>query len=224
MISTWPCPNADGSSADEMLLSFDKGRVQRVLILPAWFDEANKMRRQTVQVMRQLDERGVDSFLPDLPGCNESLAPLAEQTLDTWRAAAIAAAAHVEASHVLAVRAGALIAPEGLPAWYYAPLTGAKVLRAMLRARVVAEREAGREVTSESLLEQGRAEGLTLAGWPIGAAMLCALEAATPTPNAQKIEQKALTGPGLWLRAEAGEDGTQAEELAAIVAGEEAAS
>ena len=63
-----------------------------MLILPALFDEANKLRHFTVEVMRRLDAAGIDSFLPDLPGCNESRAPLETQTLTGWREAAEAAA------------------------------------------------------------------------------------------------------------------------------------
>ena len=71
MIFTWNITALDGDpSTEEMLLGFDRGRAVRVLILPAWFDEANKLRRFTVGVMRRLDAAGIDCFLPDLPGCN----------------------------------------------------------------------------------------------------------------------------------------------------------
>ena len=80
MIASWNAPLADGSDSEELLFSIDHGRALRVLILPALFDEANKLRRFTVQVMRKLDAAGVDSFLPDLPGCNESLQPVENQT------------------------------------------------------------------------------------------------------------------------------------------------
>ncbi|MEL7218652.1 MAG: hypothetical protein AAGK01_09510, partial [Pseudomonadota bacterium] len=85
MISTWNAPLSDGKDSEELLLAFDENRPVRVLILPAWFDEANKLRRFTVEVMRRLDGSGIDSFLPDLPGCNESLAQLSEQTIASWR-------------------------------------------------------------------------------------------------------------------------------------------
>ena len=53
---------------------------------PALFDEANKLRRRhTVEVIRRLDAAGIDCLLPDLPGCGESLSPLAEQTLPVAR-------------------------------------------------------------------------------------------------------------------------------------------
>lgn len=220
MISTWQAPLADGSSAEEMLLSFNKHRERRTLILPAWFDEANKLRRFTVEVMRALDAKGVDSFLPDLPGCNESRVPLTTQTLVSWREAAVAAAEQMSATHVLAIRVGALLAPEVLPGWLYAAQSGPKQLRGMIRARTISAREAGREETSDALMEQGRSEGLTLGGWTLGAQMFRDLETATPPDNdaLADIAQKALGGGGLWLRAEPDDDPDQAKALAAIIA------
>lgn len=221
MISTWNIPAAEGGlPGEEQLLAFDRGRAARVLVCPAWFDEANKLRRFTVEVMRRLDNAGIDSLLPDLPGCNESLAPLARQTLAGWRVAMAEAARVLGATHVLAIRAGALLAP-GLPGWHYAPQAGPKLLRAMLRARTLAAREAGILETSEGLLARGRSEGLVLAGWTIGAQMLRALETAEPelAPGQSAIDQAQLGGPGLWLRAEPDEDARQADALAAIIAG-----
>jgi len=222
MIATWQAPLEGGKTTDELLVSFDQGRKRRVLILPALFDEANKLRRFTIQMMRSCDESGVDSFLPDLPGCNESLASLEKQTLESWRNVALNAAQAFRATHVLAIRGGALLAPETLPGWHYAPLTGAKLLRAMVRAQTIAAKEAGREVSSEALMEQGRQSGLQLAGWNLGAEMLRQLESAVPpaSDNQTLIEQKDLGGRGLWLRAEPDEDQGLSEALAKIASGQ----
>lgn len=203
-----------------MALVFDKGRKHRLLVLPALFDEANKMRRQTVEVMRRLDLSGIDAFLPDLAGCNESLQPLEVQTLENWRAAAMTAAAEFEATHLLAIRAGCLLAPPSLPGWRYAPTTGAKVLRSLLRARTIAAREAGQAEKIEDLSVVARTEGIDLAGWSIGAALFTALEKAVANTDGQQavIGQDDIGGAGLWLRAEPGEDTGQADMLAALVA------
>ena len=221
MFSTWTPPAPDGAAAHtELLVSFDRGRAPRVLVCPAWFDEANKLRRFTIEVMRRLDAAGIDSLLPDLPGCNESLAPLGAQSLAGWRAAMAAAGETLRASHVLAIRAGALVAPAALPGWHYAAQSGPKLLRGMLRARTIAAREAGITETSDALLASGRSQGLVLGGWAIGAAMLRELESAEPVlgPGQAAIAQSALGGPGLWLRAEPGEDAAQADRLAALIA------
>lgn len=223
MIASWQAPLAGDKTADELLVSFDQGRTRRILILPALFDEANKLRRFTIQMMRACDENGVDTFLPDLPGCNESLASLEKQTLASWRTVAAGAAQTFGATHVLAIRGGALLAPETLRGWQYAPLTGAKLLRAMIRAQTIASREAGVETSSDQLMEKGRASGLQLAGWNLGSEMLRELESAVPTDagNHTLIEQKDLGGAGLWLRAEPDEDQGLSVALARIVSGEE---
>jgi len=224
MITTWQTALDCGKECEELLLSFDQARDRRILILPALFDEANKMRRLTVQVMRRMDVAGIDSFLPDLPGCNESLAPLKDQTLSSWRKAVEDAATQVGATHTLAIRAGALLAPFALPGWQYAPQNGPKLLRSMLRAKIIAEREAGRDTSSEQLMSAGLTEGLTLNGWPIGAPMLKQLETAEISHSAEitTIEQKSVGGAGLWLRAEPDEDSAQADALTSLICDQQA--
>jgi len=216
MISSWPCPAPDGT-AEEFALTFDRGRTCRLLVAPALFDEGNRLRRQTVEVLRRLDSLGIDSFLPDLPGTAESLRPLDSVSLADWRAALTAAARHFGATHALAIRGGALIRPD-LPGPDHAPLKGKTILRQMLRMRVLAAREAGREERPEALLEHGLTGGLALAGYRLGATMVRELDAAEPQPERAVIAQSDIGGGALWLRAEADEDPAQAEALAARVA------
>ncbi len=218
--ASWPCPLGNGETSGEMALRFDQHRRWRLLIVPALFEEANRLRRFTVEVMRRLDNAGVDSFLPDLPGCNESLQPLDCQTPEIWRAALVAAARHFRASHVLAVRGGALLAPHDLPGWRYAPIGGANALRQLLRARIVSSREAGLAETQEAMLATGLEDGLELSGYWLGAEFLRQFQALEQTQAAEvwDIEQDMLGGSGLWLRAEPGEDRGQADALAAIIA------
>ena len=220
MIATWSAPLASGSTIEEQLLAFDEGRKNRVLIVPALFDEANKLRRFTIELMRALDRAGIDSFLPDLPGTNDSLANLSEQTLAGWRAAAQCAAEHVSATHILSLRGGALLAPSQLPGWRYAPITGAKLLRALLRTEVVAAREAGIELTSDDLLPSGAQNGVTLAGWSLGTAMLAELQSEDllQAETQVTIDRSALPGSPLWLRAEPDEDAEQVAALGSIIA------
>lgn len=212
----WLPPHGPTESA----LACDRGRALRLLVVPALFDEANKLRRLTVEVMRRLDRAGVDCFLPDLPGCNESTAPLDIQTPESWRAAMCAAAAEFRATHVLTVRGGALVAPDDLPGWRYAPIKGATILRQLVRARVLAAREAGREETADGIMATARAKGVELAGYRLGAAFVQTFETMTPptAPGMMEFGQDMIGGSGLWLRAEPAEDRGQADALAAIVA------
>jgi hypothetical protein len=216
VITGWPC----SAGGEEYALSFDRRRSRRLLVLPALFDEGNKLRHFTAEVMRRLDGAGIDSFLPDLPGTNESLAPLADQSLGGWRLAAAEIAGHFSATHVLTIRGGAMLAPESLPGWRYAPAAGSSLLRSLLRARILASREAGRDEDREDLMTRGREAGLELAGYRLGAQLLAGLaDAPLPDPGAlTEIGQSDLGGPGLWLRAEPDHDPGQADALAAIVA------
>ena len=218
LIARWRSAGASGP-VDELAAMIDRGRTARLLIVPPLFEEMNRTRRLLVETMRRLDERGIDSFLPDLPGCNDSVQPFAAQTLYGWRAAMIAAAKHFDASHVLAVRGGTLVFPVSLPGWVLEPLKGATILRQLLRARALAAREAGLAEDSASVLERGRVEGLTLAGYDCGPALIAGLEAARPEDEGQReIRQSDLGGSALWLRAEPGEDAAQAAALARIIA------
>ena len=215
--AAWPCP-LPGGTVEEYALAFDSGRPSRLLIVPALFDEANRMRRFTVEVMRRLDLAGIDSFLPDLPGCNESLQPLEQQTPQSWRAAMEDAATHFAATHVLAVRGGALVAPDELPGWHYAPVKGANILRQQIRGRIVASREAGATETQEHLMATALAAGIELAGHRLSAEFVGQLQELIPAARLEVILQETIGGGGLWLRAEPDEDRAQADALAAIVA------
>lgn len=216
-VTSYPCPLPDGSSADEYALAFDRGTPQRLLIIPALFDEGHRLRRLCVDVMRRLDGSGIDSIMPDLPGTNESKADLGTLALADWGTATNAAASHFGATHVLAIRGGGLIAPAALPGWHYGPVKGASLLRTLIRARVLSSREAGREENGEGLLIEAQEHGIELAGYRLGAAMVQQLQAAQPNTDLAEIEQDLLGGSPLWLRAEPDADAAQADALAAYL-------
>ncbi|MDP4575378.1 hypothetical protein Q9K02_09550 [Qipengyuania sp. G39] len=202
-----------------MLLGFDRKRDHRLLVLMPLFDEASKMRRQVVETMRILDQSGVDCFCPDLPGCNESVRSHAEQRLSGWRDAAASAAAHVQATHVLGVRSGCLVAPGDLPGWAYERVKPSSVLSRLARAEQISVREANQAVTAKELIAEGCEKGVTLAGWPLGADLvneLAASELEKSRPHLP-ITQEEVGGSPLWLRAEPGFDPAQAKALAAIL-------
>lgn len=214
-LSRWFPPGG----GEELCLAFDRGEAARLIVLPAWFDEANKLRHFTVEVMRRLHAAGWAAFLPDLPGCNESTAALASQDLSAWRGAASEAARQCRATHWLTIRAGANLAPEGLAGWRYAPIAATAALKALLRARILASKEAGVVETSDELIEAGCAEGLELAGYALGPAMIRQMAGGVLGEDGglADIAQRDVGGGGLWLRAEPGFDADQAERLADIV-------
>ena len=219
MIGNWPCTLPDGTISEELIVRHGAGSESGLLIIPPLFGEHNLMRRLLVETMRRLADAQIDTVLPDLPGWNESLQSLDKQTLSSWRSAMADAARMHGVTHVLAVRSGALIVPPGLSGWSYAPQSGAKLLRAMVRARTIASREAGQAESSDDLYAMGRKSGLELAGWPISPAMFRELELAEPLVGdiLTEITQGEVGGAGLWLRAEPGDNPEQATKLAAII-------
>ena len=215
-ITAWPCAAPGGSGEESALVAGPSDATARVLIVPALFEEANRTRRMLTETMRLLAERGMASVMPDLPGCNESLAPLNRQDVETWRAAIAAAAVHFAGTHVLAIRGGALVAP-ALPGCLLEPIAGSQVLRPMLRARTIAARENGREETMAGLLESGRIKGIELAGYCLGAEMIHGLESAEVEHQDAFLSLHDIGGEALWLRNEPGENYTLSQLLAAQI-------
>lgn len=221
MYATWPCPMPEGGTGEEMVMGLDAGRERRVLIVAPLFEEANKFRHQLAEIMRRLDVWGIDSFLPDLPGCNESLAPHSAQTIAHWRACVAAAFEHVSATDILAVRSGCWLVPETASGWLYAPSKPKQVLRGLVRSRVLSSKEAGRDESADAILDRARTEGIKLAGWALGPQLISELENAefAPTTGFTVIEQAEVGGKPLWLRAENDHDPQQADAIAAIISG-----
>lgn len=196
-----------------------------ILFVPPLFDEANRLRRTLVLGMRALAADGFAALLPDLPGQNESLVALEQVDLAGWQAALAAVASRVDGPLIIAsVRGGALIDHQSQPAawWRLAPVGGASLLRTQMRARVTADREAGRDSSLESLQELARREALLLAGNALSPAMVAQLGAAEVQPVAPLrsigLGADGIAGTPLWLRAEPGEDGAMAAAIAADIA------
>src|SRR3546814_19131463 len=109
-----------------------------IVIVPPLFEEANRTRRTLVLAMRALAADGFAAVLPDLPGQNESLAPLADVDLERWQDALAEVVATIDGPAIVAsVRGGALIDPRAKAAawWRPAPARGAAPPPPLLRAR-----------------------------------------------------------------------------------------
>lgn len=208
---------------DEACLSFgDADATRRILIIPPLFDEMNRIRATLVTAMRDLAERGAKTMLPDIPGCNESLASISSQTLTSWHAAMTAAAGQLNASHVASIRGGALI-DDGitLPHWRLAPSKGGLILKTMLRTRIASDKEAGKTSSIDSLMADVQAGPIELSGYLLCADMLAGLDTALPDASVQAREVSVGEEPGqlwgkpIWLRAEPQEDPDMSAALAA---------
>jgi hypothetical protein len=203
----------------ENCLSFGAdGTERKILVIPPLFDEMNRTRRLIVDTMRGLERRGVRTYLPDLPGCNESCVPLLPQSISSWQLAMKNAAQHFRVTHVASIRGACLLDEiDRLPRWRLAPAMGATFLKTLLRTRIAGDKEAGIYTSAEQLLADGHRHGVHLAGQWIGPQMLSELETATPVASTL-VTQDALAdvaGSPLWLRGEPGESHEMSAALAA---------
>jgi hypothetical protein len=198
-----------------------------ILFVPPLFDEANRTRRTLVLAMRALAADGFATLLPDLPGQNESLVPLEQVDLGIWQNALADAAGTIDGPLIIAsLRGGALIDhhPKAAAWWRLAPVSGASLLRTLMRARVAADREAGVTSSLESLQADAATAPLLLAGNRLSPAMIAQLGAAEvqPVTPVRTVTlgngADAIPGTPLWLRAEPGEDAAMATAIATDIA------
>ena len=205
---------------EEFCLSFGGNNSRRILVIPPLFDEMNRMRRVLVTAMRDLSGRGVGCILIDLPGCNESLVQLEEQSLDSWRDAVAVCANQLAVTHIASIRGGALVdeCNPDLPHWRLAPVKGASLLKTMVRTRIAGEKEAGNSISEAQLMKQAETASIELAGNMFGPDMVAQLAVAEPVELPKLIERKLgedIAGSPLWLRAEPQDDAVFAANIAA---------
>jgi hypothetical protein len=205
---------------DEFCLGLGGSGARRILIVPPLFDEMNRMRRVLVSAMRALAMRGVGSLLIDLPGCNESLASLERQSLDSWRDAVVACAQQLSATHIASIRGGSLIdsTQPDLPHWRLAPVKGASLLKTLIRTRIAGEKEAGNSISEAQLMTLAETVPIELAGNILSPDMVAQLATAEPTTLPHLTERRLgedVGGSPLWLRAEPQDDAMFAANIAA---------
>jgi hypothetical protein len=209
---------------DEHILGFgDQNAQRKILLIPPLFDEMNRVRQMLVSAMRDLAMRGVATFLPDLPGSNESLALMPDEDLDSWRAAMKLAANQMGATHIAAIRGGALIddATPDLPHWRLAPVKGASIIKTMMRARIASDKEGGVATSIDDLMAEARISRVALSGHLLNLKMVEHLNASEPADLAGVRTvtlgdgPDMITGSALWMRAEPQDDRAMSAAIAA---------
>lgn len=179
-----------------------------LLVLPALFDEANRMRRFTVSVMRLLAASNIGSLLPDLPGTGESETALCDTTVGAWHDAVSAFSGQVFGS--IAFRGGALLDGDFNYRWQLAPETGERLIRDLVRATALSSGAAVSDLDS-----QARSRPTRLAGHLVSPAMYRTLHEATVVRGAHI---STAVGPKLWRAPEPTEDATFAQLVADEIA------
>ena len=199
---------------DEWMMRIGTPDAAPILFVPPLFEEMNRTRALIAATMRALASRNHGCWLPDLKGTGESEAELASARWEDWRHDVMAAAAHAEARSggpVLAasIRGGALIddGASALGWWRLAPVTGASLVRDMVRAGLAGVEWAGYAPSAEL---RGRLEDAV----PIDQAPLRTVRLASDA-GAADIR---LSGPALWRRSEPGSSAELAEAAAIDIA------
>ncbi|MGN6374552.1 MAG: hypothetical protein ACTHMG_03250 [Sphingomonas sp.] len=220
----------DWPGGREAMLRFGPAQGPVVVLAMPLFEEANRLRALAVTMLRALAERGVASALPDLPGTGESSVQLEDVRLSDWQDAFHAAthAASGRRCHVAAIRGGALLTAtaEARARWLFAPVTGTSIIRDLVRARQVTDREAGGTFDPADIDQDG--PPIELAGNILPRQMLLALRGAQPDtiPPCRVVRlvddprpaDRTVAGQPLWRRAEPDHDASLAQALADDIA------
>lgn len=222
----------DWPGGSETMLRFGLRSGSVVLAAMPLFEESNRMRAFVVTLLRALDAHGIGAALPDLPGTGESPVATEHARLDDWRNAFAAAEESLTRQgarvHSLAMRGGALVDSRANVAgrWHFAPVTGAALVRDLIRAKQASARESGEAFDPAAITAGG--PPIELAGNLLSPALLTDLQqagpAATPPLRTVRLQTDAaaadyrIVARPLWRRAEPDNNPALARELAADVA------
>lgn len=203
----------DWRGGSEALLRIGRESPITLLIIPALFEEANRMRHFTVSLMRGLADRGMGSVLPDLPGTSESSADFRDVTLEDW-SDALETVGRLVGPKVLTIgiRGGCLLDGLAHRGWRLAPETGDRLLRDLVRATAFSTNQ-----TTSELSCRARSAPTRLAGYDFTPQFFNAIAASVPRDGDYRIarlEDEAserdvtFSGKKLWRAAEPGDDPT----------------
>ena len=182
----------------EAMLRLGPTTGRPLVIVPPLFEEANRMRRLLVEVMRALAAHDIATLLPDLPGMGDSCVATRDARIDDWRDAMKGVAATLPTPiATIAVRGGCLLDAIGVERWRLAPVAGASLLRDMVRATALTAGTRPAELTAAA-----RTTATRLAGNLIDPSLYVALDAAEVEGDAHVAQ---LAGRP-WRRAEPGDD------------------
>ncbi|GAA0673717.1 hypothetical protein FHT00_001501 [Sphingomonas insulae] len=216
----------------EALLRFGPDTGPAVVAALPLFEEANRTRTFVVALLRALAARGIAGLLPDVPGQNESVAPIERMTLADMQVA-LAAVAPARPTYAIGIRSGALLDRRAghRGRWYLSPQTGDALLRDLHRTWRAAGNSGGIDaMTAEDPVE--------IAGNRLSGRLLSFLSAAAPcaatdrpvrvvrlASDPAEADRKVDAAP-LWRRSEPGDDpalvAMLADDIAAWIAACEA--
>lgn len=219
---------APGASFDFRLIDTPAGSLPcivrppaggaQVLMIPPLFEEMNRTRALLAGIGRRLSERGIGSWLPDLPGTGDSAVPLTVVSWSSWRDSLRVLAETIAGSsgnhvHLFTVRGGALLADAARVESRYllAPVaSGERLLRELMRTRLAADQERGAAGSLAGLEARLMQDTVELGGYPIGPSLAADLRGARladlgPTRVvglSGGSGDRLFEGPPVWRQAE----------------------
>jgi hypothetical protein len=204
----------DWAGGRETMLRFGPDAGPRVVAVLPLFEEANRTRAFLVAMLRALEERGIGSILPDLPGTGESVVETRDLRLPDLRQAFVALVGTLDVPvYALTIRSGALVDCDASLAgrWRLAPQAGGDLLRDLSRIRAASTMPDEDGYAGNSLSEALLADLCDAV--PCDASRTVRLES-DPRPADARYP-----GAPLWRRSEPGSDATLSDKLAADIAG-----
>ncbi len=189
------------------MLSFGPDGKNPIVVLAPLFEEANRLRHFIVEMMRMLATEGIATCLPDLPGQGDSMVPSEDARVADWHEAIAALSPRA----TIAFRGGALLDAHAVDRWRFAPETGARLLRDMVRSTALTSGEKAGELAARAAHET-----VMLAGNALSPELYATLERAVPEAVARTLRldddageaDARVAGSPLWRRAEPGDDAT----------------
>lgn len=203
------------SGGEEFWLRLGAALPRQLLIAPPLFEEANRMRRMVVETMRGLEQRGIGSILPDLPGTGESSIPTQKIDINDWENAFNSAIEHSAAVAIIAFRGGAMLGRTcgQIPRWQLAPEPGERIVRDLKRTRLGDMGASSEALYAGHALSDGQLDAIAILP-AAGAQTLRTLRLESDRAPADRH----LPGAPLWRRAEPGEDPALSRMLADDIA------
>lgn len=212
------------------MLRFGPATGPVVVVALPLFEEANRTRAFAVTVLRALADHGIAGALPDLPGQGESLLPTHKTTITKMREAFEGSVNHLaRPAFALGIRSGALLDTFALVQgrWHLSPMSGADLLRELVRTRQASARESGETFDPSTLGTDLAAPPVELAGNLVSHQLLSELSGVSPMTGVARtvrIQTEAkpadakLLGSPLWRRAEPDNDPAFAQAVADDIA------
>ena len=200
----------------EAMLRFGPDGGEPIVVLAPLFEEFNRLRYFIVALMRALAVEGIATCLPDLPGQGDSVVASEEARFTEWEAAI----ASLAPRKTIAFRGGALLDGAAENRWRFAPETGARLLRDMVRSTALMSGEKASELAARAACEP-----VQLAGNAVAPELYAELERAVPHGGARilRLDEDSgeadarVAGSPLWRRAEPGDDAALRASLVADI-------